>query len=85
MQLSNSDNKNQQILDFVAAINETFQNAITPGTYLTLDESMIKSFHRNLKGKIKVIRKPRPIANEIKNMADAVTKIVMNMELYEGK
>ena len=63
LQLSNSDNKNQQILD----------------------ESMIKSFHRNLKGKIKIIRKPRPIGNEIKNMADAVTKIVMNMELYEGK
>ena len=85
LQLSNSDNENQQILDFVAAINETFQNAITPGTYLTLDESMIKSFHRNLKGKIKIIRKPHPIGNEIKNMADAVTKIVMNMELYEGK
>ena len=85
LQLSNSDNKNQQILDFVAAINETFQNAITPGTYLTLDESMIKSFHRNLKGQIKIIRKPHLVGNEIKNMADAVTKIVMNMELYEGK
>ena len=45
LQLSNSDNEDQQILDFLAAINETFQNAITPGTYLTLDESMIKSFH----------------------------------------
>ena len=85
LQLSNSGNENQQILDFVAAINETFQNAITPGTYLTLDESMIKSFHRNLKGKIKIIRKPCPIGNEIKNMADAVTKIVMSIELYEGK
>ena len=72
-------------------INETFQNAITPGTYLTLNESMIKSYHWNLKGKIKIIRKACPIWNEIKNMADAATKIdaaikiAMNMEIYRGK
>ena len=27
------------------------------------DKSMIKSFHRGLKGKIKIKRKPRPIGN----------------------
>ena len=46
---------------------------------------MIKSFHHYLKGKIKIIRKPRPIGNEIKNMSDALSHIVMNLELYEGK
>ena len=66
-------------------INETFQNAALPGTYLPFDDSMIKSYHWNLKGKIKIIRKPRPIRNKIKNMADAATKIVINMELYEGE
>ena len=45
LQLSNSDDDDQQILDFLAVINETFQNAITPGTYLTLNESMIKFYH----------------------------------------
>ena len=45
LQLSNSDDEDQQILDFLAVINETFQNAITPGTYLTLNESMIKFYH----------------------------------------
>ena len=45
LQLSNSDDEHQQILDFFAVINETFQNAITPGTYLALNESMIKFYH----------------------------------------
>ena len=46
---------------------------------------MIKTFHRNLKGKIKIIRKPRPIGNEIKNLSDVMSNIVLNLELYEGK
>ena len=44
----------------------------------------IGTFH-HLKGKIKIILKPRPIGNEIKNMADGLSNIVLNMELYEGK
>ena len=43
-----------------------------PGHTSTLDESMIKSYHRNLKGKLKIIRKPRLIGNEIKNMLNAM-------------
>ena len=46
---------------------------------------MIKSFHHDLKGKIKIIRKPRSVGNKIKNMSDALSHIVMNLELYEGK
>ena len=46
---------------------------------------MIKSFHRNLRGKIKIIRKPRPVGNEAKNLTDAASQIVSNLELYEGK
>ena len=46
---------------------------------------MIKSFHHNLKGKIKIIWKPRPVGNEIKNLSDGATNIVHNMELYERK
>ena len=67
------------------AVNSQFQTCLTPGSYLTLDESMIKPFHRNLKGKIKIIWKTRPIGNKIKNLSDAATNIVLNMELYEGK
>lgn len=47
IQLCNLDDEDQEILDFLAVIKLwfCFQNAITPGTYLTLYESMIKSFH----------------------------------------
>ena len=46
---------------------------------------MIKSYHRNLKGKIKIKRKSRPIGNEIKDLADARSCIAVKLELYEGK
>ena len=52
---------------------------------MTLDESMIKAYHKSLPGKIKIKRKPRPIGNEIKDMSDGRTHIVVQMELYEGK
>ena len=62
-----------------------FGEVMRPGSYITLYESMIKSFHRNLCGKIKIIRKPRHVGNEVKNLVDAASQIVLNLELYEGK
>ena len=56
MQLSFSENHDQHILDFAEAVNKQFQNSLAPGSYLTLDEPMINLFHRNLEGKIKIIR-----------------------------
>ena len=46
---------------------------------------MTSSFHRNRKGKIKIIRKPCPVGNEKKNIADGTSHIVLNLGLYEGK
>ena len=74
-----------EVLQFINAVNEQLESAITPGNVVTLDESMIKSFHKNLKGKIKIRRKPRPVGNEIKDMSDARTNIVVKLEMYEGK
>ena len=34
---------------------------------------------------MKIIRKPRPVGNEFKNLCDGHTKIVLHLELYEGK
>ena len=59
--------------------------SVSPGFFLTLDKNMVKSLHHNLNGKIKTICKPRPISNEIKNMADGLSNIMLNMELSEGK
>ena len=85
IQLSGAIDADQPVLDFVAAVNDNFQKSVSPGSFLTLDESMVKLFHHNLKGKIKIIRKPRPIGNEIKNMADGLSNIVLNMEVFDGK
>ena len=46
---------------------------------------MIQSFHYDLKGKIKIICQPRPIGNEMKNMSDGISKIILHLELYEGR
>ena len=67
------------------AINSHLKETVCQGETLCIDESMVKSFAKNLKGKMKIIRKPRPIGNEFKTLCDADTKIVLHMELYEGK
>ena len=85
LQFSNAESPEQQILDFIEACNKRCQEAMVAGDHLTVDESMVKAFHRGLKGKMKIIRKPRPIGNEFKNLCDARSYIVLNMELYEGK
>jgi len=39
----------------------------------------------DLTGKVKIIRKPRPVGNEIKDISDARTHIVVRLELNEGR
>ena len=85
LQLSLLESPDQQVLDFLDAVNTQFKQAVTSGSFITLDKSMIKSFHHDLKGKIKIICKPRPIGNEMKNMSDVISKIVLHLELYEGR
>ena len=84
LQFSNGSEENQ-ILEFLAGVNNNLQEALTAGDILTLDERMIKSHHKNLLGKIKIKRKPRPIGNELKDLSDGRSNIVLNLELYEGK
>ena len=85
LQFSAHDDDNEQILAFIDAVNKNFKSAVVAGDTLCLDESMVKSYHRNLKGKMKIKRKPRPIGNEFKTVCDGRSKIVTHMELYEGK
>ena len=53
LQVSNAENEDQQIFDFVTEVNLNFQKSVVPGSFLTLYKSMIKSFHHDQKGKIK--------------------------------
>ena len=85
LQFSFDRDKDKQIMEFLSAVNDNLLQALTPGNIITLDKSMIKSYHRNLKGKIKIKRKPRPIGNEIKDLADARSCIAVKLELYKGR
>ena len=84
-QLSEKEDMDDQIMDFIDAVNENLKTVMRAGETLCIDESMIKAYHRNLKGKKKIIRKPRPIGNELKTVSDAKTNIVLHMELNEAK
>ena len=45
------------------------------------NESITKSFHKNLLGKIKIVGKTCPIGNEINNMADGHSKIELHEDI----
>ena len=83
--LSQSPDDETQVLDFIIALNNAFQESLTPGHSLTVDESMISSRHRNLEGKKKIKRKPRPIGIEVKNLCDSKSRINLVLEKNESK
>ena len=85
LQVHPNNDEEEQVLGFIEVLNTTFQEALTPGDCLTIDESMISSRHKNLKGKKKIKRKPRPIGTEIKNLADSRSKINLVLEKNENK
>ena len=66
-------------------MNANLKRAMRAGRILCGDESMIKAYHRGLNGKMKIIRKPCPIGNELKTVSNAAMHIVLHMELHEPK
>ena len=54
LQFSTHNAEHEQISAFLSAVNSNLQEAVTSGDIITLDESMIKSFHKNLRWKIKI-------------------------------
>ena len=85
MQLSPHPDPNIRLLEFIDAVNAQFKVALSPGNTVCLDESMVKSFHKRLCGKMKIKRKPRPIGNGFKTMSSRRPKNILHMEMYEGK
>ena len=71
--------------NLLTALTKQFQKVLIPGSHLTIDESMIKGYHRSLPGKVKIKRKPTPVGNEVLDLCDSETLIVLNMEFNEGK
>ena len=85
LKLAATDVEEAEVLIFIDVLNQVFQSALTPGSDLTVDESMISSRHRNLEGKKKIKRKPRPIGVEIKNLCDSRSMINLVLEKNESK
>ena len=69
----------------VTALNLKFKEVVTAGSSITIDESMIKSYHRDLAGQVKIRRKPRPVGNEILDLCDNKSRIVLHIEFNQGK
>ena len=82
---SSANNKGNQIIEFLYAIITYLHGAMRPGHFLFLDEFIVKSFHKNLKWKMKIIKELHPIGNEFKTLFDARSKIVLYMEWYQAK
>lgn len=77
--------KMNKLLNLLMQSTKFSKKALSSGDTICLDKSIVKSFHCGLKGKMKKIRKPRPTGNEFKNLSDARTNVVTQLELYEGR
>ena len=58
---------------------------VSAGWLLCLDESMVEWQGRGMPGLMVVPRKPTPLGLEIHTMCDALSGILVNFEVYEGK
>ena len=55
-QLSDDNDNDEQVLAFIDAVNAHLKETLQPGEELCIDGSMIKAYHKNLKGKMKISR-----------------------------
>ncbi|KAJ3659781.1 hypothetical protein Zmor_011453 [Zophobas morio] len=84
------DDKWFQPRALVNFLNEKWPSIMTAGYKLTCDESMFswygKGAHQNgMPAVIKIKRKPKGVGCEMKTLADAQTRIMLQMEINEGK
>ncbi len=79
-----------RVRGFLNAINERRRQVLEPGTFVTVDESMVGwlgkgSWENGMPHVTKIIRKPTPVGAEVKNLACGDTGIMLFAELQEGK
>ena len=78
--------KFQEVRFFTDEMRKQFQNAVKPGGWLCIDESMFSWLGRALKlpGWKIIKRKPHPIGLESKTTACAVVGVLIDFEFQEG-
>ncbi|GMH34641.1 hypothetical protein BSKO_02502 [Bryopsis sp. KO-2023] len=79
------DDPLDDVRPFWDALNEALQHGITPGTYITADESMVRWTGRSMPGMMYIPRKPRPLGLELKVLCCSISKCVLRLEVQEGK
>ena len=65
--------------------NQNMANAIDPGEFITVDESMGGWLGKGMPGLMKVPRKPTDVGRESHTTACAETGVIIHAEIYEGK
>ena len=66
-------------------VRKTFSECVLPSWLMCLDESMVKWRGRGMPGLMVVPRKPTPMGLEIHTLCCALSGIMTNFEVYEGK
>jgi len=91
-QADEDDGEWRQINGFVDAFNDNRLTAVIPGAVMTVDESMSMWLGQDgdwtvegMPHVTKIIRKPRGVGAEFKNVCDGDTGIMMRLELQKGK
>lgn len=81
-----------QVRALVNAFNQHRADEISPGEYLCVDECMSMWLGKDKKyaeegcpGLTKIMRKPRGVGVELKACADAESRVMLRLELMEGK
>ena len=69
-----------QILGFLEAFNEHLVSCLEPGKYLVIDESMNQWLGIGMPNVKKVPRKPHPIGQEFKTVADYHTNCILQLD-----
>ena len=83
-QLSDSDEMDQQVLNFIEAVNANLKRAMRAGGVLCVDESMIKAYHTRSEWEDEDHQETLPNWEWTQD-SNAATHIVLHMELHEHK
>ena len=70
---------------FWESLRVAFYNAVSASWILCLDESMVKWQGRGMPGLMVILRKPTPVGLELHTVCCALSGILVNFEVYEGK
>jgi len=70
-----------QIRGYLDAFNANLADALSPGRYLCVDESMNQWLGHGMPNLKKIPRKPHPVGQEFKTVADAKTCCIIRLDL----